>query len=267
MAESTAAASAAIDEKTRTALRDLILILADSKRLLGTRYASWILGAPELETGIACASMAQDEWGHGRLLYALLKDFGDDVDNLEHARAANEYRSIEVLDSAPTSWAELVALNSLVDPALTLQLEALRTSAYVPVRQRVGKLLDEEHFHSAHGIAWLRRMAKSGAEGRAAVTEAVNAVLPIILRWFGPATASKALLDAGITDASGDELRARYIARVSPVLSEIGIDATTFAKPDFNGFDDATRRVSNEGPDQATIAKVRGDKNRAFLMD
>jgi ring-1,2-phenylacetyl-CoA epoxidase subunit PaaC len=59
-------------QQTALPIRDLILIMADSKRLLGTRYAEWILGAPELETGIACASMAQDEWGHARLLYALL---------------------------------------------------------------------------------------------------------------------------------------------------------------------------------------------------
>ena len=70
----------------RAPLRDLILVLADTKRLLGMRYANWILGAPELEAGIACASMAQDEWGHARLLYALLREFGDDVDALEHGR-------------------------------------------------------------------------------------------------------------------------------------------------------------------------------------
>ena len=63
---------------------DAAASVADSKRLLGMRYANWILGAPELEAGIACASMAQDEWGHCRLLYALLRDFGDDVDALEH---------------------------------------------------------------------------------------------------------------------------------------------------------------------------------------
>jgi ring-1,2-phenylacetyl-CoA epoxidase subunit PaaC len=267
MAESTATAPTAISDDARLALRDLILILADSKRLLGTRYAAWILGAPELETGIACASMAQDEWGHGRLLYALLKDFGDDVDRLEHDRAAHEYRNIEVLDTAPSSWAALVALNSLVDPALTVQLEALRSSAYAPVRQRVGKLLDEEHFHSAHGVAWLRRMARSGAAGRAAVTEAVQSVLPIVLRWFGRDADASDLRAAGIADASGDALRARYIARVGPVLSEIGIDAAELGAPDFTGFDEATRRVSSEGPDESTIAKVRGDKNRVFLMD
>ena len=87
-------------------MRDLILVLADTKRLLGTRYAEWILGAPELETGIACASMAQDEWGHARLLYALLKEFGAEVDQLEHGREPHEYRNLQLLDQAPASWPE-----------------------------------------------------------------------------------------------------------------------------------------------------------------
>jgi ring-1,2-phenylacetyl-CoA epoxidase subunit PaaC len=108
------------------ATRDLILVLADSKRLLGMRYAEWILGAPELEAGIACASMAQDEWGHARLLYALLKEFDEDVDRLEHGRQADEYCSMEVLDRAPADWPRLVGLNALADLALTVQLEALR---------------------------------------------------------------------------------------------------------------------------------------------
>src|SRR5688572_464569 len=149
------------DSAVDQSARDLILVLADSKRLLGTRYAEWILGAAELEASIACASMAQDEWGHARLLYALLKDFGENVDRLEHEREAPEYRNMEALDQQPQSWAGLVALNAFVDSALTLQCEALRESSYNPLAQRVEKLLEEERFHSAHGAAWLRRFARS----------------------------------------------------------------------------------------------------------
>ena len=47
--------SAALPEAERASVRDLILALADRKRLLGMRYADWTLGAPELEAGIACA--------------------------------------------------------------------------------------------------------------------------------------------------------------------------------------------------------------------
>lgn len=233
------------------ATRDLILVLADSKRLLGTRYAEWILGAPELEAGIACASMAQDEWGHGRLLYALLKDFGDDPEKIEHGREAHEYCCIEALDRAPQSWPELIVLNALVDGALTIQLEALRESNHVPLRQRVGKLLDEEVFHAQHGVAWLRRLAAASAELRGEVGEVAKAALVPVLRWFGPG-------------AGGDVLRAQYLQRVEPLLGVLQIAAPSVT---FDNFDAVRRRTKGTSPDAPTIQRVRGDKNRMFLMD
>ncbi len=231
--------------------RDLILVLADSKRLLGMRYAEWILGAPALEAGIACASMAQDEWGHGRLLYALLKEFGDEVEKLEHGREPGEYRNFELLDTAPETWPELVIVNALVDTAFSIQLDALRDAEHAPLRQRVGKILDEEEFHAAHGAAWLKRVAGANAETRQLVQNAVDRTLPVILRWFG---------------ADGDELRAKFLQHVQPLFASAGITAQP-AKPDFNGFDEATRRSHNRGPDAATVVRIRGDKNRAFLVD
>src|SRR5687768_10216591 len=167
-------------------IRDLILVLADTKRLLGMRYAEWILGAPALEAGIACASMAQDEWGHGRLLYSLLKEFGDDPDQLEHGREAGDYRNIELLDEAPETWIDLVVINALVDAAVSIQLEALRASSHAPLRQRVGKILDEEEFHAQHGAAWMKRITTASPEARDLVRQSLDRVLPVVLRWFGP---------------------------------------------------------------------------------
>lgn len=266
------AAAAKADElaaEVRTAARDLILLLADSKRLLGTRYAGWILGAPELEAGIACASMAQDEWGHGRLLYALLKDFGEDVDRLEHGREAGEYASMQVLDRAPESWPELIALNTFADAALAVQLEALRGSSFVPLRQRVEKLLEEERFHAAHGVAWFRRMAGATPAAKQQLDAATRDVIALVLPWFGPdADRARALLEAGIVDAAGSGLRARFIERVAPLLALVDAgDALRSIEPDFSDFDEATRRTRGTAPDAATIAQVRGDRNRAFLMD
>jgi ring-1,2-phenylacetyl-CoA epoxidase subunit PaaC len=263
-----AARAADLPQEVRDVVRDLILVLADSKRLLGMRYGEWILGAPELEAGIACASMAQDEWGHGRLLYALLRDFGDDVDRLEHGRTPDEYRSIDALDREAGSWPALIATNALVDAALSIQLEALAGAAYVPLRQRVQKLVEEENFHAAHGAAWFRRIAGAGDEGRAAMQEATLGVLPLVLRWFGPDSArARILQDASMADAAGSGLRNRYIERVAPLLRLLGGSSDLDLEPDFAGFDEAARRCAGAQPDEATIARIRGDRNRAFLME
>ena len=259
--------AAALPERDRAAVRDLILVLADSKRLLGMRYADWTLGAPELEAGIACASMAQDEWGHARQLYALLRDFGDDTEQLEHGREAAEYRSIAILDQAPATWPELVVLNALVDTALTVQFEALTSSAYSPLRQRCEKLLEEERFHLAHGAAWFRRLAGASDRARNATRDAAERALPVVLQWFGPdGDRSRGMTETGIVAAASADTRARYVDRVRGLLELVGAKADA-ASAKFDGFREDFRRPTGTTPDQAVIAKLRGDLNRAFLMD
>ncbi|NIP60288.1 MAG: hypothetical protein GWO00_20930, partial [Gemmatimonadetes bacterium] len=122
----------------------LILTLADSKRLMGIRYSDWLLGAPSIETGIATSSMAQDEWGHARLLYAMLKDLGIDPVPVEHDRPPAEYASIGALDEEMPDWAALVAAICLVDSAIAVVLESFSRGRFEPARGRVPKMLAEE---------------------------------------------------------------------------------------------------------------------------
>ena len=257
----------ALPESERTAVRDLILVLADCKRLLGMRYADWTLGAPELEAGIACASMAQDEWGHARQLYALLRDFGDDTEQLEHGREPAEYRSMALLDNAPATWPDLVVLNALVDTALTVQFESLTGSTYAPLRSRCEKLLEEERFHLAHGSAWFRRLAGASEAAKQATRKAAERALPSVLQWFGAdAEQTAGLRNSGISRDSGDDLRRRYLERVAPLLTLLGVDGEAM-RPDFAGFRENFRRPAGSTPEASVIAKVRGDLKRAFLMD
>ena len=265
--------------EVRTALRDLILSLADSKRLLGIRYSDWMLGAPTLEAGISASSMAQDEWGHGRLTYALLSDFGDQPKELEHGRQPSEYRSMEALDGPIRSWSELVAAALLLDTALTVQYEALLESRYAPVHNRVQKLLDEENFHFQYAAGWARRIGAS-PQVRAELRDALARLLPHALRWLGRADspAAAALVREGIVRAGPDALRARFLACLGPVLADAGVaeelgvrgegaEWSFGGELDWTGWDDATRRAGGSGPDEETIARVRGDKNRALLLE
>lgn len=258
----------ALAPEVRQALRDLVLVLADSKRLLGFRYGGWILGAPELETSVACASMAQDEWGHARLLYALLKDFGEDVEKLEHGREPDEYFSMQVLDREPEDWAGVVVLNALADSALSLQLEALRDCCYVPLRQRTEKLLTEEQYHRAHGNAWARRYIEGSPESARAFHEAVTAALPHIVAWFGLEGGNGTLLArAGACNGGPDDLRGAFLTMNAPLLNAVGERVQeAWSASLTRDFDDVRRRGPG-GPDAETIARVRGDKNRDFLVD
>lgn len=264
--------AAELADDARGALHDLLLVLADSKRLLGMRYSDWMLGAPMLEAGIAASSMAQDEWGHGRLTYALLGDFGDDPKALEHEREARDYRSMQPLDRKPDSWSEMIATGLLLDTALTVQYAALRESRYTPIHNRVQKLLDEEGFHFQYAAGWARRIGRTEAT-RDALRDAVDALLPDALRWFGreddPAAAP--LVEQGLVARGPDLLRAEFLRRVGPVLGDaLNLPSDAVAYPtelDWSGWNGATRRSGGDGPDPDTLARVRGDKNRAMLLE
>ena len=269
-----------LSEGARAALRDLILTLADSKRVLGLRYSDKMLGAPTLEAGIAASSMAQDEWGHGRLTYALLSDFGDDPKGaLEHERPAAEYRSMGPLDRPFGTWSDTVAGGLLLDTALSVQYGALLDSRYAPVHNRVQKLLDEERFHFQYSAGWARRIAPISAV-RGELSAALGGCLPEALRWLGrdEAESTRILVEEGLVTAGPSELRARFLRRVAPVLAELGMaeslgltqrdggEWSCDATLSWNGWNDATRRASGV-LDEETAARARGDKNRAMLLD
>lgn len=266
-----------VPEAVRADLASLLLSMADNKRLLGMRYAEWLLGAPTLEAGIACSAMAQDEWGHSRILYAMLKDFGMDPGELEHDRPAEGYCSSESLDEPPDSWSGLVALNLLLDTALSVQFESLRESRFEPLHYKVRKLLEEERFHFEHGRGWVARLAQTEA-GREDLREAMSPVWVACLRWFGTPQGKvvSRLAGAGISNAGPDELRARWLGRIGPIVAGAGLDLAETAadgswrsgvEPDWSEWDGDRRRSGSGGPNAQTLTGVRGDKNRSMLMD
>lgn len=268
--------AAQLPDDVRAPLRDLVLALADSKRVLGLRYSDRMLGSPTLEAGIAASSMAQDEWGHARLTYALLGEFGDDPKALEHERAAAGYRSIGALDAGLEGWNGMIAAALLVDMALTAQYAALVDSRYAPVRNRVQKLLDEETFHFQYAAGWTRSIAKV-PELRGGLAAELRRLLPQALRWLGRDEAMQRLVEEGIVRDLPSARRARFLARVAPVLEEamlagdVGLtrdgDRWRYdGELDWSGWDDATRRAGGS-LDDATAARARGDLNRALLMD
>lgn len=260
----------------REPLGNLLLVLADNKRLLGMRYADWILGAPSLEAGIACSAMAQDEWGHGRIVYAMLRDFGFDPAYLEHEREPEEYRSIELLDRRIEEWPRLLALNLLVDTALSVVFESMAESRFEPILYKVRKLLDEERFHFEHGRGWTALMALTEA-GRESLASVFAPAWQTCLSWFGPADDAlfTSLQAAGITGSDSDGLRARWLRRVGPVVEEAGLGLAATVEgtwqsrtvPSWVAWDARRRRSAKGGPDTDTLARVRGDRNRQLLMD
>ena len=76
-------------------LRSTLVALSDTKLLLGYHYGEWTFGPPAIEAGIAACSMAQEEFGHTRLLNGILKrEFELEIDPLADQRPPDAFASI-----------------------------------------------------------------------------------------------------------------------------------------------------------------------------
>ena len=254
-----------LDETAAAALRSTIISLADSKRILGIRYSDWLLGAPSIEAGVAASSMSQDEWGHARLLYAMLKDFGLDPVEIEHDREAREYGNVGALDTEFTDWAAFVVAVSFVDGALSVILEGLSQGTYEMARSRVPKMLAEEAFHADLGSAWIRRLSTASEEARNRLQSALQQMLPDVFAYLEPQDEVASTLSGAGLIPEGAELKSRYMERVGPLLEGMGVRAEEI-EVTRDGWDPERRRGAGQ-PDVETMERARGDRNRQLFVE
>jgi phenylacetate-CoA oxygenase PaaI subunit len=222
---------------TQDALFNLVARLADNKYFLGRNYAEWCSGAPTLESAVAAAAMAQDELGHARALYPLLRSLAPHAGPEIEPETRTGFLRLSLLDQPFTDWMDFVAANFLTDTALTVVFEAAQASAYEPLAGRSRKVLQEEQLHATHGDAWVRRLAREGGAVRAACETALRRDWPETLCWFGPAGDDSPLLSEGILDAGPDTLRTRFLAKVGPVLTAESLDLPIHASAKRSHFE------------------------------
>jgi len=254
----------AMSAADRAALVRLVMGLADSKRLMGIRYSDWILGAPTIETGVATSSMTQDEWGHARLLYSMLKHLGEDPVIAEHDRPAEAYGNLGVLDEPAEDWAALVSAMVIADGAMTAALAGFAAGRFEPAVSRVAKMVSEEVFHVSLSAAWYRRLADASEEAQLLLRAATDRQLPVALAWLGTNDAAKeALAAAGITSTAAEQV-ASFKDAVRSVLASGGVNVDAVA-PDSEW--DVARGRGPGQPDADSIERARGDRNRALFVE
>ncbi len=258
-------------------LRETLVALGDTKLLLGYHYGEWTFGPPAIEAGIAACSMAQEEFGHSRLVNGILKrEYGIEIDPLSDTRSPGEFASIAYLDRPLGGWAELVAANAVVDLALSLEVRSFHGGSYEPLARVTEKMLLEERFHWAHAEGWVRLI--EGGEGapdgaaRDELRAALSRALVDAAAFFGPPGHDADLVESGAKRIADDELRGRLLTRIAGLVgapAAVGLcvddDAATVVDPiDWEAWDPARRRVDPGGPDQAMLDELRGTKNVAF---
>jgi 1,2-phenylacetyl-CoA epoxidase catalytic subunit len=215
----------------------LMSSLADNKYMLGRRYAEWCTGAPMLESAVAAAAMAQDELGHARSFYPLLRGFQQGRNLVQMEDKGWQQRSTSAmacLDRHFSTWSDFLAVNLIVDSALTTLLSSAVDCPYEPLRQRARKIQQEEAAHWVHAAGWLRRLASpnssslgsgSGSRSGSGLADALARVWDDAFTWFGqpddPVIAP--LVSAGLLSSLPDTLRHTLHTRLAPLLTQASL--------------------------------------------
>jgi ring-1,2-phenylacetyl-CoA epoxidase subunit PaaC len=220
-----------LDQRTRAALADLLLAMADDEFVLGFWDSEWTGIAPVLEEDVAFASLAQDEIGHAQALYQLLTDVqGGDPDVVAFGRRPEEYRHARLLDHPRTDWAFSVARRFLYDTADAARLDALVASAYQPLAGVVAKMRREETYHLLHMHAWMERLANGGEEPRSRLLAALERLWPDA-RCVLAGVDDAPLVAAGVLAEPLAAVERRWLDGLAPVLDRLGLPHPQTAPP------------------------------------
>jgi 1,2-phenylacetyl-CoA epoxidase catalytic subunit len=211
--------------ETLDALGVLVVVLADNEMFHGLRVAAWATGAPTLEAAVACAAVAQDKLGHSRALYPLIEELP--LAQIGAAHPADDPRTryaLSFFDRPFEDWGQVVAALALVGPALNLLFHAATESTFAALARRAQHILGEERLTSVYAEGLVRDLA-AYAGGAAILQRHVDALLPEVLCWFGPAgePGFAALAGAGLIRGDNESLRQAYIGQVAPLLAEVGL--------------------------------------------
>ena len=230
-------------EAATAAMAGLVASLADNKAALGRRYAEWAVSAPTLESAVAAAAMAQDELGHARSTYPVLKALGAEVSD-EETGVEGGPRRLALLDDQLPDWTAFIAANLLVDGVLTTFVAACADSSVTQMAQRARKILQEEGSHRVHAEAWARRLCRSGAAQRDALVARLRETWEHAGRWTGPADDAgvRAALDAGMLAHDPAHQRGRMRRWLADLLGPEGVEIELDEPTDWSAWDPALRR-------------------------
>jgi 1,2-phenylacetyl-CoA epoxidase catalytic subunit len=214
---------AELSHELARATANVVVALADNKYFLARRLAAWGVGAPTLESAVACTAIAQEEAGHARGLYSLLEDFPPEVAPLPLEREGDRERkyALSYLVEPTTSFIRGVAALTLADRACAVLVEAATTSSFDGLRKRAVRILADERFHQRYANGRVRELADSPVFERELV-----ALLPETLCWFGPdgEPGLELLVEAGIVSQRNEELRQTFLSGLAAVTEPAGVE-------------------------------------------
>ncbi len=156
-----------------------LLALADDELLIGHRHSEWLGRSPFLEEDLTMVSIAQDEIGHARALYALIWPDWESREVDVVRRPPQQWRSCAFVERETNVWEQSLMrhwLYDLFEPARWIEIGERFGDLVAGLPELIAKVLQEERFHRQHASGLVQRLAASGPVAQSKLQVALDDV-------------------------------------------------------------------------------------------
>jgi ring-1,2-phenylacetyl-CoA epoxidase subunit PaaC len=139
-------------------LSEVVLALADDELVIGHRHSEWLGLSPFLEEDLAMASIAQDELGHARALYAVMWPSWSSREAQVTLRPAGEWRCCALVELDARPWERHLVRHVFYDVIEGHRWRSLAEVNFPALAAVAERALGEERWHRRHGVDLLERL-------------------------------------------------------------------------------------------------------------
>jgi len=235
-------ATDAMTKEYRDLLLNLLTMQADSELSGGYGYIPWITKAPTIEEKLIVANIVRDEILHGKRMYRLLEELGEDVDsriqendeaflyrlddneaNIGTQRAKSDKR-VNIFYYPIETWMDFIMFNFCMDRGAGHQLKDALHCSYGPWARVTELIFKEEVVHIAHGEKWAKILAADPAT-HAECQETFNKWFLRTMNIFGRPGSSKNTLyrKYHLKLRDNDDVRETFRQEVAEVCARFGL--------------------------------------------
>lgn len=226
----------------------VVLAFADDELLAGQRHSEWLGLSPFLEEDLAYASIAQDELGHARALYALVWPDLDahERDAMVVRRRPDAFRSAWLCELEPGAWERALVRHLLYDVAESLRWQHLESSSLPGLAGVAAKAQAEEHYHRRHAADLVVRLGQDADDARGRLQVCVDELWPLALSLFESTDDEVEAVAAGVLSGPVSDLVPAYRAAVEQVATSAGLRLPDIDVPAASGARQGVRHASFE---------------------
>ncbi len=211
--------------KTKEALYNYCLRLADSNMIHGQRLAEWCSRGPFLEEDIALSNMALDMIGQAEMIYEYASSSVDDLsaDDLAFRRSEREYYNCLLVEQQNGDFAQTMMKVFLYSAFAKQLYESLMNSNDETLSGFAAKAIKEVKYHLRHSSEWLIRFGNGTDESKKRVQNALNNLWRFTDDMFLNNATDEEMIASGISFPT-DTLLAKWLLNVNEIFAAAGIN-------------------------------------------